>query len=145
MVVAGLLLSAVLANFLILIHNPAPTLQNLDGHTLGVLGGMVLGTSENLLLCLLFGAALSIITRSAAFGIAAGFGCLIGEDIAAQILPVLGKSVHTSLGNQVVTLLYYFFRGFSNVDKNVYKCSNLWITIGNLSKSKPRQSPFPLI
>ncbi len=64
------------------------------------------GTFENFLFCLLLGATVSIITRSAAFGIAASFGYLIGEDIAAQILPVLGKSVHTPLGNQLVNLLF---------------------------------------
>lgn len=106
LVLVGLILSSVLTNFLILIHRPAPTLLNLDGHTLSVLIGMCIGTYENFLLCLLFGAALSIVTRSAAFGIAAGFGYLIGEDIAAQILPVLGKSVHTPLGNQIVNLLF---------------------------------------
>ena len=106
LVLAGLLLSAFLCNFLLLIHRPAPTLLNLDGRTLNVLLGMCLGTYENFLLCLFLGASLSIITRSAAFGIAAGFGYLIGEDIAAQILPVVGKSVHTLLGNQLVNLLF---------------------------------------
>jgi ABC-type transport system involved in multi-copper enzyme maturation permease subunit len=106
LVLVGLILSSVLTNFLILIHRPAPTLLNLDGHTLSILIGLCIGTYENFLFCLLFGAALSIVTRSAAFGIAAGFGYLIGEDIAAQILPVLGKSVHTLLGNQLVNLLF---------------------------------------
>lgn len=106
LVFAGLLLSAFLCNFLLIIHRPAPTLLNLDGRTLGFLAGMCVGTFENYLLCLLLGAALSIIARSAAFGIAAGFGYLIGEDIAAQILPVVGKSVHTPLGNQIVNLLF---------------------------------------
>ncbi|GAC1389588.1 MAG: hypothetical protein NVS4B11_07400 [Ktedonobacteraceae bacterium] len=106
LVLVGLLLSALLSNFLLLIHNPAPTLLNLNGRTLGVLLGMCVGTYENYLFCLLLGATLSIITRSAAFGIAGGFGYLIGEDIAAQILPVVGKSVHTPLGNQLVNLLF---------------------------------------
>lgn len=106
LVFVGLLLSALLCNLLIFIHNPAPTLLNLDGPTLKVILGMTIGAYENYLFCLLFGAALSIITRSAAFGIAAGFGYLIGEDIAAQILPVVGKSVHTLLGNQLVNLLF---------------------------------------
>jgi ABC-type transport system involved in multi-copper enzyme maturation permease subunit len=106
LVIAGLLLSAILCNFLIFINPTAPTLLKLDGHSLGVLLGLCLGTYENFLLCLLFGTALSIITRSAAFGIAASFGYLIGEDIAAQILPVVGKSVHTLLGNQLVNLLF---------------------------------------
>lgn len=106
LVIAGLVMSLILTNFLIIIHQPAPTLLNLNGSTLVVLLSMCVGTFENFLFCLLLGATLSIITRSAAFGIAAGFGYLIGEDIAAQILPVLGKSVHTPLGNQLVTLLY---------------------------------------
>jgi ABC-type transport system involved in multi-copper enzyme maturation permease subunit len=106
LVCAGLLLSAFLCNFLLIIHRPAPTLLTMDGRTLGILMGMCLGTYENYLFCLLLGAALSIITRSAAFGIAAGFGYLIGEDIAAQILPVVGKSIHTLLGNQIVNLLF---------------------------------------
>lgn len=106
LVFAGLLMSALLCNFLLIIHQPAPTLLNMNGPTLGVLMGLCLGTFENFLFCLLLGATLSIITRSAAFGIAAGFGYLIGEDIAAQILPVVGKSVHTLLGNQIVNLLF---------------------------------------
>ncbi len=106
LVIAGLVMSMILTNFLIIIHQPAPTLLNLNGPTLMTLLSMCVGTFENFLFCLLLGATLSIITRSAAFGIAAGFGYLIGEDIAAQILPVLGKSVHTPLGNQIVNLLY---------------------------------------
>jgi ABC-type transport system involved in multi-copper enzyme maturation permease subunit len=106
LVIAGLVMSMILTNFLILIHQPAPTLLNLNEPTLVTLFSMCVGTLENFLFCLLFGAALSIIARSAAFGIAAGFGYLIGEDIAAQILPALGKAVHTQLGNQVVNLLY---------------------------------------
>lgn len=106
LVVAGLLMSSILTNFLILIHNPAPTLLNLDGHTLVALIGICAGAFENFLFCLLLGAALSIIARSAAFGIAAGFGYLIGEDIAAQILPVIGKSVHLQLGYQINELLF---------------------------------------
>lgn len=106
LVLAGILMSAILTNFLILIHQPAPTLLNLNGRTLGVLAGMYVGTLENYLFCLLLGAALGIISRSAAFGVAAGFGWLIGEDIAAQILPVVGKSVHTALGHQIVSILF---------------------------------------
>jgi ABC-type transport system involved in multi-copper enzyme maturation permease subunit len=106
LVIAGLIMSSVLTNFLLLIHHPAPTLLNMDGPTFGILMGMCVGTYENFLFCLLFGAALSIIARSAAFGIAAGFGYLIGEDIAAQILPVIGKSLHILLGNQIVNLLF---------------------------------------
>lgn len=106
LVIAGLVMSMILTNFLIIIHQPAPTLLNLDGTTLATLLAMCVGTFENFLFCLLLGATLSIITRSAAFGIAVGFGYLIGEDIAAQVLPALGKAVHTPLGNQVVNLLY---------------------------------------
>lgn len=106
LVLVSLLLSMILCNFLIFIHQPAPTLLNLDGPTFVAIVGMCLGTLENFVFCLLLGAALSMITRSAAFGIAAGFGYLIGEDIAAQILPVVGKAVHTDLGNQIVSLLY---------------------------------------
>ena len=106
LVLASLLMSAVLTNFLIIIHRPAPTLLNLDGRTIIALFGICVGTFENFLLCLLLGTALSIVTRSAAFGIAAGFGYLIGEDIAAQILPVIGKSLHIPLGNQINNLLF---------------------------------------
>lgn len=106
LVIAGTLMSMILTNALIFLHQPAPTLLNLDGSTLAAVAGMMLGTFENFLFCLLLGATLSIITRSAAFGIAASFGYLIGEDIAAQILPVVGKSVHTALGNQIVNLLF---------------------------------------
>ncbi len=106
LVIAGLVMSMILTNFLIIIHQPAPTLLNLNVPTLVTLLEMCGGTFENFLFCLLLGGALSIIARSAAFGIGAGFGYLIGEDIAAQILPVLGKAVHTPLGNQVVNLLY---------------------------------------
>ncbi|GAC1566717.1 MAG: hypothetical protein NVS3B14_10480 [Ktedonobacteraceae bacterium] len=103
---ASLLMSMLLSNFLIIIHQPAPTLLNLNGPTLLTILSGCLGTLENVLFCLMLGATLSIITRSAAFGIAASFGYLIGEDIAAQILPVLGKSLHTLLGNQLVNLLF---------------------------------------
>ena len=106
LVIASLLMSAILTNFLLIIHQPAPTLLNLDGRTAIALFGICVGTLENFLLCLLLGAALSIVTRSAAFGIAAGFGYLIGEDIAAQILPVIGKSLHIPLGNQLNNLLF---------------------------------------
>jgi len=106
LVLASLLMSMLLSNFLILIHQPAPTLLNLNGPTLLTILSGCLGTLENFLFCLMLGATFSIITRSAAFGIAASFGYLIGEDIAAQILPVLGKSLHTLLGNQLVNLLF---------------------------------------
>ncbi len=106
LVLASLLMSAILTNFLIFIHQPAPTLLNLNGPTMVALLGICLGTIENFLLCLLLGAALSMIARSAAFGIATAFGYLIGEDIAAQILPVIGKSVHLQLGDQINMLLY---------------------------------------
>lgn len=106
LVLASLLMSMLLSNFLILIHQPAPTLLNLSGPTLLTILSGCLGTLENFLFCLMLGATLSIITRSSAFGIAASFGYLIGEDIAAQILPVLGKSLHTLLGNQLVNLLF---------------------------------------
>ena len=106
LVLASLLMSMLLSNFLILMHQPAPTLLNLNGPTLATILSGCLGTLENFLFCLMLGSTLSIITRSSAFGIAASFGYLIGEDIAAQILPVLGKSVHTLLGNQLVNLLF---------------------------------------
>src|SRR5260221_12724140 len=79
LVLAGLLMSMILTNFLIIIHQPAPTLLNLDGNTIVTLLGICLGTMENFLLCLLLGSTLSIITRSAAFGIAAGFCLLSGR------------------------------------------------------------------
>ena len=97
MVLAELVMSAILVNFLNLLpnaHGHAPTLLNLNGPTIVALSGICLGTFENFALCLLLGAAISLISRSAAFGIAAAFGYLIGEDIAAQIIPVIGKSLH---------------------------------------------------
>jgi ABC-type transport system involved in multi-copper enzyme maturation permease subunit len=106
LVFAGLVMSSLLASFLILLNPHAPTLLQLNGPTLLALLSSCLGTCENFLLCLLLGAALSIITRSAAFGIAAGFGYLIGEDIGAQILPVIGRSLHTPLGYQINELLF---------------------------------------
>ena len=106
LVLAGLLLSSILANGLILINHSAPTLLNLNLPTLRALLVTSLGTYENFLFCLILGATLSLMTRSAAFGIAGGFGYLIGEDIAAQILPVVGASVHTDLGHQIVALLF---------------------------------------
>jgi len=148
LVIAGLVMSMILTNFLIIIHQPAPTLLSLNGPTLMTLLSMCVGTFENFLFCLLFGATLSIITRSAAFGIAAGFGYLIGEDIGAQILPVLGKSVHTPLGNQIVNLLYttnlnafyantlptYLARGLDQLD-GVIACNQVTrgcVTVGTL-------------
>jgi ABC-type transport system involved in multi-copper enzyme maturation permease subunit len=106
LVIAGLVMSMLLTIPLRLLNAAAPTLLQLNGSTMITLLSMCLGTFENFLFCLLLGSALSIITRSAAFGIAAGFGYLIGEDIAAQILPVLGSSVHTPLGQQLVNILF---------------------------------------
>lgn len=106
LVLAGLLMSMLLTLPLRLLNADAPTLLQLNGSIIVTLFGVCLGTFENFLFCLLLGAALSIITRSAAFGIAAGFGYLIGEDIAAQILPLLGQSVHTPLGQQLVNILF---------------------------------------
>src|SRR5260370_5772897 len=83
LVLAGMLMSMILTNFLIIIHQPAPTLLNLDGNTIVTLLGICLGTMENFLLCLLLGSTLSIITRSAAFGIAAGSVFPFCEGIAA--------------------------------------------------------------
>jgi ABC-type transport system involved in multi-copper enzyme maturation permease subunit len=110
MVLAELVMSAILVNFLNLLpnaHGQAPTLLNLNGPTIVALSGICLGTFENFVLCLLLGATVSIISRSAAFGIAAAFGYLIGEDIAAQIIPVIAKSLHVvQLGDFVNNLLF---------------------------------------
>ncbi|MEO8969990.1 MAG: ABC transporter permease subunit [Ktedonobacteraceae bacterium] len=110
MVLAELLMSAILVNFLNLLpnaHGHAPTLLNLNGPTFLALMGVCLGTFENFVFCLLLGATVSIISRSAAFGIAAAFGYLIGEDIAAQIIPVIGKSLHVvQLSNFVNNILF---------------------------------------
>ena len=103
---AGMLLAALLCNFLVVIHQPAPTLLNLDGRTLGMLVGMSIGMLENYLFCLLLGAALGILSRSAAFGIVASFGWLIGEDIAARIIVAVGGAAHTAPGNLIVSLLF---------------------------------------
>lgn len=106
LVVAALLMSMLLTTPLIIFNGHAPTLLRLNGPTLAAVLLSCLGMLENFLFCLLFGATLSIITRSAAFGIAAGFGYLIGEDIGAQILPVIGNSLHTLLGRQINELLF---------------------------------------
>ena len=106
LVVASLLMSMLLSNALIVLNPHAPTLLRLNGPTLVAVLSSCLGMLENFLFCLLFGAALSIITRSAAFGIAAGFGYLIAEDIGAQILPVIGNSLHTLLGHWINELLF---------------------------------------
>ncbi|HLI89959.1 MAG TPA: ABC transporter permease [Ktedonobacteraceae bacterium] len=106
LVLFGFLLSCLLVNLLMLIHKPAPTLLNMNRQTIIYLLEMMVGTYENYLFCMLLGATISIIARSATFGIAAGFGYLIGEDIAAQILPVIGRSIHSQTGNQIVTFLF---------------------------------------
>ncbi len=110
MVLAELVMSAVLVNFLDLLpnaHGHAPTLLNLNAPTFLALVSVCFGTFENFVLCLLLGATVSIISRSAAFGIAAAFGYLIGEDIAAQIIPVIGKSLHVvPLSDFVNNLLF---------------------------------------
>ncbi len=106
LVIASLLMSMLLTNVLLIFNSAAPTLLRLDGPTLLAILSSCLGTLENFLLCLLLGAAISIITRSAAFGIAAGFGYLIGEDIGAQILPVIGHSLHTPLGYWINEVLF---------------------------------------
>jgi ABC-2 type transport system permease protein len=106
LVLAALVMSSILTNFLLIVHRPAPTLLNLNGPTVVALLGICIGTLENFLFCLLLGATVSIISRSAAFGIAASFGYLIAEDIGAQILPVIGKSLHIALGEQINMLLF---------------------------------------
>lgn len=110
MVLAELVMSALLVNFLDVLpnaHGHAPTLLNLDGPTFLALVGICFGTFENFVLCLLLGATVSVLSRSAAFGIAAAFGYLIGEDIAAQIIPVIGKSLHVvSLSDFVNNILF---------------------------------------
>lgn len=106
LVIASLLLSAVLTSLLILFHQPAPTLLSLDAPTLQSVFSVCVGSYESFLFCMLFGAALALVARSTAFGMAASFAYLIGEDIAAQILPVLSKALHTQLGNQIVNVLY---------------------------------------
>lgn len=106
LVLASLLLSVVLTSLLILFHQPAPTLLGLDGPTLQVVFSVCVGSYESFVFCLLFGSALALVARSAAFGMAGSFAYLIGEDIAAQILPVLGRALHTQLGTQIVSVLY---------------------------------------
>jgi ABC-type transport system involved in multi-copper enzyme maturation permease subunit len=106
LVLFGFLLSCLLVNLLTFIHKPAPTLLSMNRSTLISMLGMMVGTYENYLFCALLGATISIIARSATFGIAAGFGYLIGEDFAARILPVVGRSIHSLPGNQIVSLLF---------------------------------------
>jgi ABC-type transport system involved in multi-copper enzyme maturation permease subunit len=106
LVLAGILMSAVLSLFLPLISPLAPTWADLTPRVLGELGGLYLGTLANYLLCLLLGAGLALLARSAAFGIAASFAWLIGGDIAAQILPVVGASVHSPIGHDLVRWMF---------------------------------------
>ena len=106
LVLAGIVLSALLTLFLPLINPMAPTWSELSSRTLGQLSGLSLGTLANYLLCLLLGATLALLARSAAFGIAASFAWLIGSDIAAQILPVVGTSVHSPIGHDLVRLMF---------------------------------------
>ena len=106
LVLVGILLSAALTLFLPLVSSLAPTWSELTPRVLGQLGGLYLGTLANYLLCLLLGAALALLARSAAFGIAASFAWLIGSDIAAQILPVVGASVHSPIGHDLVRLMF---------------------------------------
>lgn len=106
LVLAGLLLSAQLSLFLPLISPLAPTWGEVTSRTLGQLGGLYLGTLANYLLCLLLGATLALLARSAAFGIAASFAWLIGSDIAAQILPVVGASIHSAIGYDLVRVMF---------------------------------------
>ncbi len=106
LVLVGVLASALLSLFLPLINPQAPTWADITPHILGELGGLYLGTLANYLLCLLLGAGLALVARSAAFGIAASFAWLIGGDIAAQILPAVGASVHSPIGHDLVRLMF---------------------------------------
>lgn len=106
LVLAGILLSALLSLFLPLVSPSAPTWSELTFRTLGQLAGLYVGTLANYLLCLLLGAGLALLARSAAFGIAASFAWLIGSDIAAQILPVVGRSVHSTVGLGIVRMMF---------------------------------------
>ncbi len=106
LVFVGILMSALLSLFLPLISPMAPTWADITPRILGELGGLYLGTLGNYVLCLLLGAGLALVARSAAFGIAASFAWLIGGDIAAQILPVVGASVHSLIGRDLVRLMF---------------------------------------
>lgn len=106
LVLAGIVLSSLLTLFLPLVSPLAPTWGELSGRTLAQLGGLYLGTLANYLLCLLLGATLALLARSSAFGVGASFAWLIGSDIAAQILPVVGASVHSFIGYDLVRLMF---------------------------------------
>jgi ABC-type transport system involved in multi-copper enzyme maturation permease subunit len=102
----GLVASMLLANALIFVNPAAPTLLKLDGSTVGILSMLYLGTLETGVFCLLLGSALGIMTRSAALGLVAGCGWLIGEDLLARLLQMISASLHTNAGLQIVALLF---------------------------------------
>jgi hypothetical protein len=103
---AGIVTSSLLSNALILLNRAAPTLLQLNGQDVSILAMLYLGTLENFLFCLLLGATLGIMSRSAALGLAAGCGWLIGEDLLARLLQMIGASLHTSVGLRIVALLF---------------------------------------
>ncbi|QBD80904.1 hypothetical protein EPA93_35025 [Ktedonosporobacter rubrisoli] len=105
LLLASLLLSLLLANGLLLLHRPAPSVLSMDIAAWRVLGLIALGMLENFLLCLLFGAALSILFRSALVGMLVSCGYLLFEDIIAPLLPAIGRSLHSRLGNQIMPFL----------------------------------------
>lgn len=102
----GMVVSLLLANALILVNPAAPTLLKLDGPTVGILSMLYLGTLETCLFCLLLGSALGIMSRSALIGLVAGCGWLIGEDLLARWLPMMGAPLQTNAGLQIVALLF---------------------------------------
>lgn len=106
LLVTSILLIMFLTSFLAVFHEPTPTLFNMDGQTFMMLLNMCLGIYENFFLCLLLGAALSIIARSVAFGITVGSGYMIAEDAVAQILHVVSRSAHWARGYQIVNVLF---------------------------------------
>ena len=102
----GMVTSLLLVNALILVNPAAPTLLMVNDSTVGILSMLFLGTLETCVFCLLLGSALGIISRSAAIGVVAGCGWLIGEDLLARWLEMISTSLHTNAGLQIAALLF---------------------------------------
>jgi ABC-2 type transport system permease protein len=100
-----LVLSFLMTATLPLFNSQAPSLLLITpaviGGTIRAAGGML----ENMLVCMVLGAALGIVGRSTAVGVAGGLVYLIGEDIGARILPIIASLTHLSLWNTLIDYL----------------------------------------
>jgi ABC-type transport system involved in multi-copper enzyme maturation permease subunit len=105
-VLVGMVTSLLLVNVLVLVNPAAPTLLEVNGSTVGILSMLYLGMLETCVFCLLLGAALGIMSRSAAIGVVAGCGWLIGEDLLARWLQMNSTSLHTDAGLQIAAFLF---------------------------------------